>query len=479
MDRSAIRLLLIVIGSIVVMRIIGAAWLPIMDSQESRYAEIVRKMVELGQYLVPMSTYELPFWGKPPLAFWASALSVNLFGLSEFSVRFSSLVFGFGTAGLIFLLARPNTLVGVMAVLIFVSSHLGHTATGDITTDPALSFFICLTLAGFWKGFVGEQKWAFVLAVVGLAGSLLVKGPIAMILVGLTLALWFSFAGQWRQSISQLRLWAGLILAILLALPWYLLAEQFSPGFLNYFLVGEHFERFVNPEWSGDLYGSGHASPRGIIWYHAVDAMLPWSLLLMGAVPLVWRQRAELTSILPNGLVMFLFAWMLSPLLIFSLGSNVRGTYVMPALAPMALLAAAVLGLWLEHLTATGRQRLIWTSVALAFLVPSIKLGGAILSDQVYDSTRHQRPMIQYYQQQLGEKPGELYYVGRRRRSAEFYHHGRVAYLGSIAAVKQLKKTSGKSFYVSIHHRVDVSSLPVRCELQSTINGYKLFYCMK
>ena len=63
-----------------------------------------------------------------------------------------------------------------------------------------------------------------------------------------------------------------------LALPWYVMAEIRTPGFLQYFIVGEHFLRFVDPGWQGDLYGTAHKRPYGGIWLDWLLATMPWGL---------------------------------------------------------------------------------------------------------------------------------------------------------------------------------------------------------
>jgi hypothetical protein len=55
-------------------------------------------------------------------------------------------------------------------------------------------------------------------------------------------------------------------------LPWYLLAEWKTPGFLDYFIVGEHFKRFLVSNWQGDRYGNA----RGTICLFLLLASLPW-----------------------------------------------------------------------------------------------------------------------------------------------------------------------------------------------------------
>jgi hypothetical protein len=61
--------------------------LPLMDKTEARYAEIARIMAETGNWVVPHIDYGVPFWAKPPLSTWASALSIFLFGDHAFFVR--------------------------------------------------------------------------------------------------------------------------------------------------------------------------------------------------------------------------------------------------------------------------------------------------------------------------------------------------------------------------------------------------------
>ena len=54
--------------------------LPPMDQTEARYAEIARLMVDTQNWIVLQIDYNIPFWAKPPLSSWATALSILLFG---------------------------------------------------------------------------------------------------------------------------------------------------------------------------------------------------------------------------------------------------------------------------------------------------------------------------------------------------------------------------------------------------------------
>ena len=44
-------------------------------------------MAETGNWIVPQYDYGKPFWAKPPLSMWMSALGMKVFGINEFGSR--------------------------------------------------------------------------------------------------------------------------------------------------------------------------------------------------------------------------------------------------------------------------------------------------------------------------------------------------------------------------------------------------------
>ena len=85
-------------------------------------------------------------------------------------------------------------------------------------------------------------------------------------------------AARRTRAVARAAWIGGTILMLALALPWYVMAEIRTPGFLQYFIVGEHFLRFVDPGWQGDLYGTAHKRPYGGIWLDWLLATMPWGL---------------------------------------------------------------------------------------------------------------------------------------------------------------------------------------------------------
>ena len=97
---------------VVAVRLATLGAYPLMDPTESRYAEIARKMLETGNWLMPQFDYGVPFWGKPPLSTWLSAAAMAVFGVNEFAARLPSLLLLAGCGALVVpagaLRARPR-----------------------------------------------------------------------------------------------------------------------------------------------------------------------------------------------------------------------------------------------------------------------------------------------------------------------------------------------------------------------------------
>ena len=79
--------IVILIVVILVIRGVLNYSVPLMDKTEARYAEIARIMNETKNWITPQIDYGVPFWGKPPISSWMSAVSIYLFGENEFFLR--------------------------------------------------------------------------------------------------------------------------------------------------------------------------------------------------------------------------------------------------------------------------------------------------------------------------------------------------------------------------------------------------------
>src|SRR5262249_45484523 len=75
---------------------------PLLEPDEGRYAEIARKMLVSGDWVVP-TLNRRPFFDKPPLFYWLVAGSFSLFGTSAWAARLVSALAAFLTVQATFL----------------------------------------------------------------------------------------------------------------------------------------------------------------------------------------------------------------------------------------------------------------------------------------------------------------------------------------------------------------------------------------
>lgn len=423
-DRKSpeLRLLIVVTAVALLARLATLGMYPLVDPSESRYAEIGRRMAELGDWITPWIGDGVPFWGKPPFSFWMTAGSFRLFGVGEFSARLPHWILGVLVLAVLWDWARRRSRrEAACAVALTAGSALFLATTGAVMTDIALALGLTLAMRGFWLALqeTGAGRWREeCVLVLGLTIGLLAKGPLALVLAGLPIAAWAIATGNLRRVFAALH-WKTAIAAIVaLALPWYLVAEARTPGFLDYFIVGEHWDRYMVSGWTGDLYGHSHAFPRGTIWVFALLALLPWTVLVPVAA---WRWRHELRPPPPEdrSLLIYLVGWALAPCVLFTLSGNILWTYVLPGI-PAAALAAAV---WLGRLP-PGRleRRLLAGGVALTAILGVVIVVGFHAGG--WDTQRNARPVVRAYEARHGE--GEaLIFFRNRPLSGAFYSDGR------------------------------------------------------
>ena len=302
--------------------------IPLTDKTEARYSEIARLMSETGNWIVPQIDYGVPFWAKPPLSTWLSAISISIFGENEFFVRLPSLILSLLMAFFISKYIANKKLPFFLPCLILFSLPEFFLHAGVVSTDVSLSFSIMLIMISFWK--ISEKRsliWES-LFIVGIAMGLLSKGPISIVLTFPPLFLW---GLRFRLPIRKL-FRISWIFGFLLALPWYFLIEKKSPGFTNYFIVGEHFLRFIDSSWAGDKYGFPKQQPYGIVWIFLILGTIPWIFSLLKKLIKKFR------SIWDNKWEFFLWSWLLWTPIFFTISKSLIHTYIMPVMVPVTLL---------------------------------------------------------------------------------------------------------------------------------------------
>lgn len=295
----------------------------IAPQDEAVYSHIALRMAERGDWLTPhfLNRYAL---FKPPLLYWASALSVKMLGDTVLALRLPSLVVGALLPALLCLLIPGGR--GLVAAVLLASHPLWWTLARLNLTDALLALWIALAAVSLWK----DSRAGFAAAT---AAAILTKG-----IAGLTPL--FVWAGWVLLSKASFRRWLPALGASLaLAAPWFLYQLAVHPGWF--------WTEFVQVEILGYSLGAPpQTTQESQIMFYArrlilADPLL--CLLLLCAFPALWRLRREPKSAL-------LLSW-IAVVLALALANGYRNVaYLLPAI-PAICWAAAEFAPWRPGLT--------------------------------------------------------------------------------------------------------------------------------
>ncbi|MFN3530208.1 MAG: ArnT family glycosyltransferase [Bacteroidia bacterium] len=305
--------------------------LSLWDQDESAYAGFAFQMIESGNWLIPDFLWS-EVHRKPPLHFWAIALSNLLFGFHEFAIRIPSLLAIFGTV----------LLVRYQAVQVFgeqVAKTAAWILAGNIlllqlikisVTDSSLLFFetlAALSLINFLHQAKARYWWLLLL---GTTGALLVKGPPVLILLFGMLGLFLVFSHE-RRKIIGLHPWLLFPLAALPLFLWGWFAWQSDGGIFILWMVDWYTIRRVSSE------VFGQTGPPGYHFVLILLAFLPFIPLFFKSAKSLIQQYSWKKPEYSN---FILLAWLISGWVIYELFKSKLPTYAIAAYPAIAILVA-------------------------------------------------------------------------------------------------------------------------------------------
>ncbi len=342
----------------------------LVKPDEGRYAEISREMAVSGDWVTPRLN-GLKYFEKPPMQYWATAAAYKAFGLNEWTARLWTGLTGFAGILLAAFAAyrlygrETGLLTGVVLGGSFYQLALGHINT----LDMGVSFFLELALVGFLLAHRDQtsktenRNWMMI-TWAAMAGAMLSKGLIGLVLPGAALVLYVLLTQQWRL-LANMHWGKGLLLFGVLTAPWFVLVSQRNPEFLQFFFIHEHFQRF-----------STDVARRVEPWWF----FLP--LLVLGASPWIsWLGQSLRDGVKQQSdehfrPALLLVVWSVFIFVFFSLSRSKLPAYILPIMPALAILLARHL---LQRDSADLRPHfmmltLLGSILALAsWIVPEIK----------------------------------------------------------------------------------------------------------
>ena len=316
------------------------ALLPPLDRDESRYAQATSQMLESGDY-VDIRFQDEPRWKKPVGIYWMQAAAVAVTSSVENrdiqAYRIPSILGAMlaaaaaAWAGGAMFGRRAGFLAGAM----LGASFLLSTEAGIAKTDAMLCGAVTLAMAALARIYLATRAGEAprrphkLLFWLGLGLSILIKGPIGLIVVVpaiLLLSLWDRNV-KWLARLG----WGwGLPLVALIVGPWAIaITIATDGGFWREAIAGD-----LAPKIAGGH--ESHGAPPGYYLLGALVMFFPATLMLPAALSTAWSRRAEPA-------VRFLVCWLVPAWIIFEATPTKLVHYTLPTYGALALLAAAAL----------------------------------------------------------------------------------------------------------------------------------------
>lgn len=199
--------------------------MPLFDWDEINFAECAREMLVSNNYS-DVQLYFHPFWEKPPLFIWLQAMSMNVFGINEFAARFPNALCGVITLLVLYKTGKElnDQKFGLTWAFVYASTLLPHLFFKSGIIDPWFNLFIYISVYYLIQHTNNPvSKFGYKTAIISgffLGLALLTKGPAALLLVGLTVAVFF-ILGRLKK-ISSFKFMAVFFLAFLVTgLSWF------------------------------------------------------------------------------------------------------------------------------------------------------------------------------------------------------------------------------------------------------------------
>ncbi|MBN1520942.1 MAG: glycosyltransferase family 39 protein [Candidatus Aureabacteria bacterium] len=380
------------------------------EPDEGRYAEIAREMVESKDFITPRLN-AVKHFHKPPLVYWMVAASLSVLGKNEFAARLPVLVFAL--IGIIGTYRFSKALFPEKKDLAFFSSFVlalslqYYIWSQILCPDMILSVLMLLVFCSFWQ-FVQTGKGLFAVAVY-LGLSFLVKGPVAFLLVFIV-ALVFFLVTRDREKAKKIFAPAPWLVFLIIVLPWFVTVMIKNKGLLSYFLNYHLLQRFAT---------TAHGRSRPFYYFLGIllAGMLPWTF---------WTVKGLFVSrklIFQDKRYLFLYLWIIVPLVFFSLSGSKLPGYILPVYPALSIITADVL-------KKDGKKWIVFGSLS-AFLYASAMISAWMLEESLGENFSPRRPAEIILSNKL---PGD------RIASFRCFLHGLPFYVGERVVLVEKKR---------------------------------------
>ena len=390
--KTNIRYIWVLFIALIVFTYFFGLTIPLVGPDEPRYAQVAREMFLRHDWITP-TLGGFGWFEKPALLYWLQIIAYKIFGVSEFSARAGSALFGLGTIASLWVLGRygaekptsneqraTNDYANWLAVIAATSIGIivfSRGASFDIIltfpmTAALVGFFIFdSAVAGLYSKYndndpasenpqsefrnpqsknpptnadgsdlvlrVAVSLFAFYFFT-GVA--LIAKGLIGIIFPFAIVTFYYVLSFRFPPKKFLISLIWGVPLILLVAAIWYWpMYETNGYKFIDEFIIQHHFQRFTSNKYQ-------HPQPFIFFFWVLPLMTIPWLPFFIFSI---WKflrggfrrvTASPRLPVSPSRLLLFSFSWLLVPLVFFSFSGSKLPGYILPAL-PAAIIFAA------------------------------------------------------------------------------------------------------------------------------------------
>jgi 4-amino-4-deoxy-L-arabinose transferase-like glycosyltransferase len=324
----------------------GFFTIPPIDRDEARFAQATKQMVETGDF-VDIRFQDDVRYKKPVGIYWlqsaavetASQLGLPRAQLRIWLYRVPSLIGAIGAVLLTYwtALAFVTRRGAALAALMICSCVLLGGEARLAKTDAMLLLTVVAAMGAMARVYLSWQRgedparppWSSpAIFWTALAGGILLKGPLILMFVGLTIAV-LAILDRSAVWLWRMRPVWGLTWLLVLVLPWFVaIFWRAGDAFFADSIGGDMLSKLAAQE--------SHGAPPGLYLLLFWVTFWPGAPLAGMAAPAVWRARRE-----PGA--QFLLAWLIPSWIVFEAVLTKLPHYVLPLYPAIAILTVGAL----------------------------------------------------------------------------------------------------------------------------------------
>jgi 4-amino-4-deoxy-L-arabinose transferase len=261
---------------------------------------------------------------------------LRLFGHNEAAVRIPPLLFGLLGMVTVALLGRAlfGESAGLIAGMAYATMLLPMGVSQVAVHDIGLVPFLCIAALCLHRVAADSAPVAGsgIIAGIALGLSILTKGLVGVVFAGILAA---CLAAGRPSALARLAvvLTIAVVVAAIVAAPWYIAMERAHSGYLHYYFVERHLQGYLT---STQRHGGRP------FWYYlpiVIGGALPWTGYLPGAARSAWGAAASASSTTSreHALRLVLWGWFAIGLVFLSIGESKLVTYALPLFPALAI----------------------------------------------------------------------------------------------------------------------------------------------